>query len=170
MSITEASNYITHQHNTLSGWLYDNLCIIYKALNGTCASTIGPLQENQVHVPIELYWPEGQLNMIEKIDQMQSSLSPVAPNAFSHENDEIVYANVSSVSNLKTIKSTIDALSSNVQEKVDALSGEMQNKVDTIESKVDAMQDDLKELNDIVESKVDELKEMMSKLMGMMAN
>ena len=120
MLITEASNYITHQHNTLSGWLYGNLCMIYKSLNGTCASTIGPQQENQVHVPIELYWPEGQLNMIEKIDQMQSSLSDM--------------------------QNKVDT----IEGKVDALSTDMQIKVDTVESKVDAVQDELKEMKDMM--------------------
>ena len=200
MWITDTSNYITEQHNALSGWLYTNLCSMYDALGGTCEQAIGPLKENQVHVPLELHWPEGQLNMMGKIDQIRSSLTLVASDASLHENDDIVYSNTSSTtSNLNTIKGKIDALSSNVQKKVDTLSNDVQNKVDTVEGKVDALSNDkrdkvdtlssdmrdkvdtlssdVRDKVDAVESKVDtiqdelkELKEMMSKLMGIVAN
>ena len=173
--ITDASNYITEQHNALSDWLHKNLCIIYTALNGTCAIAIGPLQENQAHLAMQLYWPEGQLNIMEKIDQLQTTL-PLAL----QDNlmlDHIENANISSAGGPQTIKDKMDALSSNVQENVKALSNDVRNKVDAVESKVDAVESKV----DAVESKVDalsndvqnelrELKDMMTKLMEMIVN
>ena len=116
---------------------------------------------------MQLYWPEGQLNIMEKIDQLQTTL-PLA----SQDNlmlDHIENANVSSDDGMKSIMDKMDALSSNVQEnankvdavesKVDALSNDMRNKVDAVDSKVDDMQDELRELKD-----------MMTKLMNMIAN
>ena len=158
---------------------------MYDALGGTCEQAIGPLQENQVHAPMELYWPEGQQNMMEKIDQIQLS-SPLAVQDNLVLDDSVENANFSSASNLKTIKGKIDALSNDMQNKVDvvegkvdALSNGMQVKVDAVEGKVDAVEskvDAVESKVDAVEGKVDtiqdelkELKDMMSKLMRMMA-
>ena len=176
--ITDTSNYITEQHNALSEWLHENLCIIYRALQGTCARAIGPLQENQAHIAMQLHWPEGQLNIMEKIDQLQTTL-PLA----SQDNlmlDHIENANVSSDGGMKSIMDKMDALSSNVQEnvnkvdaveikmdafdsKVDALSNDMRNKMDAVDSKVDALSSDMQD-------ELRELKDMMTKLMNMIAN
>ena len=78
-AIVDASNYITLQHNTLSQWLHSNLCLLYQALNGTCSEFIGPLEEDQVFIPVELSWPEGQPTMAERLEQIQSRLSLGAP-------------------------------------------------------------------------------------------
>eukprot|EP00956_Cyclotella_meneghiniana_P003490 scaffold4251_cov37-Cyclotella_meneghiniana.AAC.5 len=206
--IIDTSNYITVQHNVLSEWLYKNLCIIYKELGGHCAAAIGPLPENQAHIPMQLYWPKGKLNMMEKIDQLQTTL-PIAV----QDNlmlDYIENANVSSAGGQKTINDKIDALSSYVEDmqakmdalsngiesKVDALSNGIESKVDAlsngIESKVDASSNHLRDKVDAVENKMDvlvdgkvndieikvdavqvelkELKDMMTNLIGMMAN
>ena len=185
---TDTSNYITKQHNVLSEWLHENLCIIYKALNGTCAIAIGPLQENQAHIPMQLYWAEGQLNIMEKIDQIQTTLPLALQDNLALE--DVDNANVSSDGNINTIKGEMATLSSYVKEnvnqvdavdskvdavegKVDALSTNMRDKVDAVDSKVDAVDSKV----DAVDSKVDavqdelrELKDMMAKMMGMMMN
>ena len=186
MWIIDASNYVTEQHNALSEWLYDNLCIIYKASGGSCESVIGPLQENQAHIPMQLYWPEGQPSIMEKIDLIQTSLPLTLKDNL--ELEHIINANTSSADGLKTIKGKMDALSSNLQEnlnhvdvvdgkvdavdgkvdaveskvnavesKVDALSKDMQDKVNAVESKVDALSNDMRDKVDAVESKVDAL-------------
>ena len=192
MWIIDASNYVTEQHNALSEWLYDNLCIIYKASGGSCESVIGPLQENQAHIPMQLYWPEGQPSIMEKIDLIQTSLPLTLKDNL--ELEHIINANTSSADGLKTIKGKMDALSSNLQEnlnqvdvvdgkvdaveskvnavesKVDALSKDMQDKVNAVESKVDALSNDVRDKVGAVQEELRELKYMMTKLMEMIAN
>ena len=175
MWIIDASNYVTEQHNALSEWLYDNLCIIYKASGGSCESVIGPLQENQAHIPMQLYWPEGQPSIMEKIDLIQTSLPLTLKDNL--ELEHIINANTSSADGLKTIKGKMDALSSNLQEnlnqvdvvdgkvdavdgKVDAVDGKVdavESKVNAVESKVDALSKDMQDKVNAVESKVDAL-------------
>ena len=143
---------------------------------------------------MQLYWPEGQLNIMEKIDQLQTTL-PLA----SQDNlmlDHIENANVSSDGGMKSIMDKMDALSSNVQEnankvdaveikmdafdsKVDALSNDMRNKVDAVDSKVDdmrnkadALSNDMRNKMDAVDSKVDalssDMQDELRELKGMM--
>lgn len=132
---------------------------MYDALGGTCEQAIGPLQENQVHAPMELYWPEGQLNMMEKIDQIKSS-SPLAV-----QDNLVLDDSVETAGKVDVVEGKVDALSNDmrvkvdaVEGKVDALSDGMRDKVNVVENKVDTLQDELKELKD-----------MMSKMMKMMA-
>ena len=105
---------------------------------------------------MQLHWPDGQLNMMEKIDQLQTTL-PVAV----HDNlllDDSKNANILSTGGLEMIEDMQDNVKT-VKDKVDDLSSKMQDKVDTLSSDIWGMQDELKELKD-----------MMTKLMGMMAN
>ena len=163
MWIIDASNYVTEQHNALSEWLYDNLCIIYKASGGSCESVIGPLQENQAHIPMQLYWPEGQPSIMEKIDLIQTTLPPALQDNLLLEG--VGNVNVSSDSGLDTIKAKMDALSSYVQENLNHVNA-VDSKVDAVESKVDAVESKV----DAVQDELSELKVMMTKLMGMIAN
>ena len=104
---------------------------------------------------MQLHWPDGQLNMMEKIDQLQTLL-PVAV----HDNlllDDSKNANILSTGGLEMIEDMQDNVKT-VKDKVDDLSSKMQDKVDTLSSDIWGMQDELKELKD-----------MMTKLMGMMA-
>ena len=151
--IKETSNYITEQHNTLSDWLHENLCIIYKALNGSCDRTIGPLNENQAHIPMQLYWPEGQLTIFERLEQFQTHLSlPVSDNdeAAGAEGMEAVRHVMMNAFSLE-MKGRVDAVADLVENKMNALSKEMQGKDDALETKVDAVETKV----DAVETKVD---------------
>ena len=65
--ITDAQNAMSDQHNRMLGWLHNYLCLIYVAMNGNCLSLIGPLQEDQVHIPLDLHWPEGQQTVMKKM-------------------------------------------------------------------------------------------------------
>ena len=143
------------------------MCIIYNELGGDCAAAIGPLPENQAHIPMQLYWPEGQLNIMEKIDQLQTAL-PLA----SQDNlmlDHIENANVSSDGGMKSIMDKMDALSSNVQENVNKADA-VESKVDAVESKVDAVESKVDALSNDVQNELRELKDMMTKLMEMIVN
>ncbi len=70
-AIVDAQNAMTTQHNVLGEWWNANLCLIYEAVNGTCSGFIGPLQEDQTFIPMVLEWPEGQLNLAERIHNIE---------------------------------------------------------------------------------------------------
>merc|ERR1712176_411030 len=68
--IVDAQNANSDQHNAIGAWLHDSLCLIYETLEGTCEASIGPLKENQLYTPMVLEWPDGQLNGMEKLQQV----------------------------------------------------------------------------------------------------
>mmetsp|Transcript_9071 Transcript_9071/g.19640 ORF Transcript_9071/g.19640 Transcript_9071/m.19640 type:complete len:159 (+) Transcript_9071:1-477(+) len=69
-AIVDARNAISDQHNQMFKWLRTNVCAIYEssAIGGVCAPFIGPLEEGQMNIPLELYWPEGQLTLVERLE------------------------------------------------------------------------------------------------------
>eukprot|EP00956_Cyclotella_meneghiniana_P016363 scaffold25814_cov57-Cyclotella_meneghiniana.AAC.3 len=151
-SIVDTSNYITKQHNIIGDWLHESLCEIYRVSGGSCHPTVGPLEEDQSYIPMQLHWPEGQLNMMEKIDQLHTILPlSVQDNLMLHDSGN---SNVSSAVSLGTITRKMNALSSKVQEKVDAVENKLGDKVNVVESKVDSLTKNVQDKVDSVESKV----------------
>eukprot|EP00956_Cyclotella_meneghiniana_P042106 scaffold248356_cov60-Cyclotella_meneghiniana.AAC.1 len=111
---------------------------------------------------MQLHWPEGQPNIVQRLEQVQSVISIAAADENGAEGKN---GNVSNFArenvysgDLEAVKNRVDALSNHMQSRIDALSTDMQEKVDLVEGKVDS-----------VKSEIKELKEMMSTLMGMMA-
>ena len=57
---------------------------MFEKYGGTCKVFIGPLEENQAVLPVELYWPEGQPTLLEDMKSnvevqliaMHDTLSP----------------------------------------------------------------------------------------------
>merc|ERR1712194_240431 len=72
-AIVDASNYITSQHNKLSQWLHESLCVMFVKAGGRCITLIGPLEEDQSVIPVELYWPEGQPTVFERLEQVKKT-------------------------------------------------------------------------------------------------
>ena len=173
---SDSQNYITLQHNVLGEWLHTNLCVIYEALDGSCSREIGPLQEDQVFIPMQLHWPEGQPNIVQRLEQVQSAIftSTEDENGANEKNgnvSNITRANVYS-GDLEAVKNKVDALSSDMkgmQDKVDALSSDVQGKVDALSTDVQGKVDLVEGKVDSVKSELKELKDMISTLMGMMA-
>lgn len=117
-----------------------NLCIIYQALDGSCVQEVGPLNEDQAF-PMQLHWPEGQPNIVQKLEEFKNvfSLVDIASNVTNanlrvHDTD------------LDEVKSKVDDLSSDVHDKIDAVEG----KVDAVGGKVDSVQKELQELKDMI--------------------
>lgn len=54
--IVKTSNYITLQHNKLSQWLNESSCVMFEKYGDECNTLLGPLEEDQVVVPVELVW------------------------------------------------------------------------------------------------------------------
>jgi len=162
--IVDNSNYITEQHNVLSEWLHENLCMIYEALDGTCDTAIGPLQEKQAYAPVRLHWPEGQPTLIERFEQFQTFLSLDMASKSLHGNDEVSGAR--SASSVEEIKNKMGDISSEVQGKVDAV----EEKVDTLSNDIRGRVNTVEEKIDIVKNELAEVKDMMTKLIRMMAN
>ena len=144
------------QHNVLGEWLHTNLCIIYEALDGSCAPEVGPLNEDQAFLPMQLHWPEGQPNIVQRLEEFKNAFSLAAP-------DSTYGDGIADASNayFEEVKSKVDALSSGMQGKSDAVEG----KVDAVEGKVDAVEGKV----DLVQKELQELKHMMSTLIGIMA-
>ena len=149
--ITETSNYITKQHNELSEWLHENLCLIYAASGGSCDRFIGPLTENQAHIPMQFYWPEGQPTLIDRLEQFQTNLPLAGPNDLVvDDKDGSSKGMGKSMDDLKAIKDDLDALSNDMQHKVDTL------------------KDEMREMKDEMKNEMREMKDLIFKLMGTM--
>ena len=162
-AIVDASNYVTLQHNKLSTWLYKSLCTMFESMEGSCETFIGPLEEEQVVVPVELFWPEGQPTMLERFEQIQTDF---ASGATTKDN----------ALGLGYLSKT-DTKSENIAlfTKVDAMEGKVEtvvDKVDTVEGKVDAVKDEvsnvqmeiqeMQDKGDTVVNKVDAVKDEVS--------
>jgi len=73
-AVTDAQNYITLQHNKLSQWLHETLCIMYEKNGGNCDSFVGPLEKEQSFIPTVFHWPAGQPTTIERLEQIQQAV------------------------------------------------------------------------------------------------
>jgi outer membrane murein-binding lipoprotein Lpp len=168
----DAQNYITLQHNTLGEWLHDTLCKIFAASGGSCSREIGPLEAHQGFIPMEVHWPEGQLTMMERLEQFDNLLYLSAPDGVAHENevDNSKFARLSAYSaskgnmnvgdletKLDAVEAKVNALSNDVQTKVNALSNDVHTKVDAVKTQVNA-----------VEAKVDSLIELNKQLINLL--
>ena len=170
---SDSQNYITLQHNVLGEWLHTNLCVIYEALDGSCSREVGPLKEDQVFIPMQLHWPEGQPNIVQRLERVQSVISIAAAdeNGAEGKNGNVsnfARANVYS-GDLEAVKNKVDALSTDMQSRIDALSIDMQGKADALSTDMQGKVDLVEGKVDSVKSELKELKDMISTLMGMMA-
>ena len=101
---------------------------------------------------MQLYWPEGQPTLVDRLEQFGANLSLAAPDDLVA--DDLVGSDNGmgkSMDGLKAIKDDFDALSNEVQQKVDALKGE-------IKDEMREMKDEMREMKDLI-----------YKLMGMMS-
>ena len=120
---------------------------------------------------MQLYWPEGQPTLIERLEQFQTHLSLPVPDDLPVDDkaagDERIGGNKHAVVNAlsKEMKDQVDAVETKVvgavadlvESKVNTLSKDMQDKADAvdanvnaIDAKVDAMKDELKEVKDLM--------------------
>jgi chaperonin cofactor prefoldin len=178
------------QHNVLGEWLHANLCAIYEKQGGSCESRIGPLQDHEAFIPVNLYWPEGQPNMMERLEDIQTALSLGEPDNHTKNNATDALRG-SMISDLEAIKTNVDAVAGNVmvvEVKVDAVSKEVQGKVSVVESKVDALSrevqgkvdalsrdlqdkvDSMQKKLDDIEGKVDSVYDEIQTLNGMLSH
>jgi len=169
--IVETSNYITKQHNKLSLWLYDSLSIMFEKIGGQPKPFIGPLEEDQSVVPVELVWPEDQPTILERLEQIQIAFSsdtlvkdnvhdidgaqyPVFMSQVGKINDNVhplsIKEKEDSMGKVDAVVSKVDAVKNEV--------GTVKGKVDAVVGKVDAAKENMNEVKrkvDAVEGKVD---------------
>jgi gas vesicle protein len=138
---------------------------------------------------MEVHWPEGQLTMMERLEQFDNLLLS-APDGVSQESevDNSKFARLSAYSaskgnmnvgdletKLDAVEAKVNALSNDLQTKVDTLSNDVHTKVDAlsndVHTKVDALSNDVhtkvnavKTQVNAVEAKVDSLIELNKKL------
>jgi gas vesicle protein len=148
-AIVDASNYITLQHNVLSEWLYRSMCTMFKSEGGTCETFIGPLKEDQTTTPVELYWPEGQPTMTERLEQVQGTfyVGATDKDTTTHGSKSIGKGSFPETS---TKRNDLAVLSSQVEE---------------IMFKLDAHSEEVAKTQKTVEEEMKEMKHMMSNLL-----
>mmetsp|Transcript_6098 Transcript_6098/g.13359 ORF Transcript_6098/g.13359 Transcript_6098/m.13359 type:complete len:2718 (-) Transcript_6098:69-8222(-) len=153
--VVDAQNAISDQHNQMLRWLKRNLCLIYESsvIGGTCVTFIGPLEEGQSNIPLELHSPEGQPALVEKLQQIQAIMSEV-DGTISAMNKRVKDA---VVWKMDTVERKMGGKMEEVERKIDAVEEKMGGKMDAIEKKMDAVEDSVKEMKDMI-----------SKLMEMM--
>jgi hypothetical protein len=66
--LMNAQNIITSQHNGLSEWLYESLCLLFAHDGITCERFVGPLEENRSLIPVGFHSPEGHLTAMERLE------------------------------------------------------------------------------------------------------
>jgi tetrahydromethanopterin S-methyltransferase subunit G len=140
-------------------------CVIFEMQGGSCEARIGPLQDHEAFIPVNLYWPEGQPNMMERLENIQTALSLGAPdnhiknNAIGASRDSMIGdLEAIVVDNVMIVEGKVDAKVSVVESKVDALSRDLQDKVDSMQDKVDSIQKKVDEMEGKVDSVYDEIK------------
>ena len=184
---------MSDQHNRMLGWLQSTLCQIYAKQGGTCTSFIGPLQEDQEHIPMELVWPEDQPTVLEQLQQIQSTLSNHGVDQgliggtqrvmASGSNVEIVALKLQIDEMRMKVKGMVD-MHEDVEGKVNEVKGSMKDamevnveelkdamevKVQAVEVKVEELKDAVEVKVDAVEVKVEELKDSMNEVKEMMS-
>jgi len=108
-AIVDSTNSVADQHNQLSQWLYDTLCLIYEAVDGSCGAEMVPFQAS--------------IPMI-KVDALSNSVQDKADNV---EGEMGIVKG-----KLDAMQGKVDALSSSMQGKVDNVEG----KVDAVQDEL----------------------------------
>jgi len=179
-AIVDARNANSDQHNAISKWLHENLCTIYAALSGTCTEFIGPLPEEQTFTPMVLSWPEGQLNVMDRLDQMEVMGAGIHEAVTGIEKTLTIGTSFEekgeTTHGFATVKpdstdDEMDAMQENamqgqmdeIKDKVDDIQKKM-DKVDDMQKKMDKMDDMQKKMDDIG-SKIDDLSKLISHIM-----
>ena len=118
-AIVDAQNTMSHQHNAMLEWLQTNLCALCVGLDCACERFIGPLEDNQTHIPLHLHWPEGQATLMEKLHQIEmkgDSVQEDIQRALGTGDDD--------VRSLRSIEMETEALTK-IRVQVDAIEGNM---------------------------------------------
>merc|ERR1712029_581224 len=137
---------------------------IYAALRGTCTEFIGPLPEDQTFTPMVLSWPEGQLNVMDRLDQMEVMGAGIHEAVMTigtsfEEKGETTHG-------FETVKadSTDDEMDAMQEDAMQGQMDEIKDKVDDIQKKMDKVDDMQKKMDDIG-SKIDDLSKLISHIM-----
>ena len=126
---------------------------MFESMEGSCKSFDGPLDEEQVVVPAELVWPEGQPTVLERLEQIQSAFASGA----------MTKDNVLDIRYLSKMDTKSENIPLTVLEMVDTVEGT----VDAIEGKVGAVVDNVNAVKGEVRNaqmEIQEMKDMISRL------
>merc|ERR1719491_2275113 len=151
-AIVDARNAMSDQHNAMLEWLQMNFCGLCKELACACENFIGPLEDDQTHIPLHLHWPEGQETLMEKLHQIEMKGDSVQEDI-----QRALGTGEEDARNLRSIGMETEALTK-IKVQVDAIEGNMklivgkvdltvkgnmqavQGKVDAIDSNMQAVQ------------------------------
>jgi len=174
-AIVDARNAVSDQHNQMLQWLYTNLCTINSLAGGSCNQFIGPLEEGQTLVPLQLHRPEGQASLIEKLERIETRVlkggdieGDAKPGAYHAVDGKMMqtadvrvglYGSAEAVEEkVDKVEGKIDAIKMAVDGKVDAVDGKVDavdGKVDAVDGKVDAVGVKIDAIKMAVDGKVD---------------
>merc|ERR1719491_538853 len=146
-AVVDARNAMSDQHNAMLEWLQTNLCVLCVNLDCACARFIGPLEDDQSHIPLHLHWPQGQATLMDRLHQIEmkgDSVQEDIQRAFGtgEDNDRSLHSTGMETEALTKIKVQVDAIEGNMKVFEDGLTlivGKV-DKVDAIEGKVDAIE------------------------------
>ncbi len=139
-AITDARNVISGQHTQIIKMIHDGLplkiCQVYQATGGVCATFIGPLEEDETHVPLEMHWPEGQLSLVEKLNDASTNMDVV---------EEKIGKKVDAVEGkIDAVEGKINMLEGKISEKIstkmDVVEEKIGKEINGVEGKIDAVE------------------------------
>ena len=127
------------------------ICQVYKATGGGCRTFIGPLEEDQDSIPVELHWPEGQPTLDVRLQQIESSLRidnrdgtfvPVNTSGVDHNTRGVIDVEV-----IRILKLQLDEMGRKTERKIDEIGKKM-------EREMKETKDRMKTLIDMIQNKL----------------
>lgn len=91
---------------------------------------IGPLEETHAFIPMEVHWPDGRTNMMERLEQISTVLSNSemggeATNTQDDNNSRDHANTYSKMGHMEELKGKMDAMKQEMKDQVDAVQGEL---------------------------------------------
>jgi len=163
-AIVDARNAMSDQHNAMVEWLQTNFCALCVRFDCACERFIGPLEDDQRHIPLHLHWPEDQVTLMEKLHQIEMKGDNVQEDI-----QRALGIGEDDARSLRSIGMETEALTK-IRVQVDAIEGNMkvsednmqavQGKVDAVQGKVDAIDGNMQ----AVSAETKQMKDMMLQL------
>ena len=153
------------------------ICQVYKATGGGCRTFIGPLEEDQGSIPVELHWPEDQPTLDVRLQQIESSLRidngdgtcfPIYTSGVDHNTRDVVDVEV-----IQTLKLQVDEVGRKTERKVDEMGSkvdEIGRKMEKVEEMGKKMEREMKMTKDTTQQEMKETKDMVKTLIDMIQN
>merc|ERR1719491_1000541 len=163
-AIVDARNAMSDQHNAMLEWLQTNFCALCVGPDCACERFIGPLEDDQTHIPLHLHRPEGQATLMEKLHQIEmkgDSVQEDIQRALGIGEDDArslhsIGMETAIEGNMKVFEGDLKLIVGNMQAvegNMQAVEGNMKavkDKVDAIEGNMQAQSAETKQMKDMM--------------------